>query len=291
MPGRIRMARLKLSCLPSFWASLICAVVLANWPADSAEIGKRRIENNHFVSELGFVPNAGINHVTVNRFPEDILASNPHSGVQRFILLQVSAWSDGDRLLGSDHIRNGLCVIPLEKRERIGWWHLGHYGWAANDDLKGCGGGISSIYQGETDRCTLSHASCEIPDPKPFRLSNIENLERRFVEIDKRSQLGAFSMIGGISHSSGFFCGPECSGESKYQNDQVNPIEEIVLTALGAFIGIFGIYLALFIAPVRGDGWGFFGLALLVIGFFLGVDSRSASRHRDFPIAITKISL
>jgi hypothetical protein len=265
--------------------------MLANWPANSAEMGKRRIENNHFVSELGFVANVGIDYISINSLSEDVLASNPCPGVERIILPDLSTWPDGDRLFWADYIRNGLSVIPLEKRERIGWWHLGCNGWATNDDLQGCGRGVSSIHQGEANRCTLTHAPREIPDPKPFRLSNIENLKRRFVEVDERSQLGAFSVIGGISEPSGFFCRPECSGKRQYQNDQIDPIEEIVLTVLGALIGIFGIYLALFVAPMRGDSWGFLGLVLLMAGFFIAADSRSMSRHRDFPIAITKISL
>jgi hypothetical protein len=42
-----------------------------------------------------------------------------------------------------------------------------------------------------------------------------------------------------------------------------------MLFGCGAVLGITGIFLAIIIAPVRGNAWGFIGLAMIPVGLIL----------------------
>jgi hypothetical protein len=264
-----------------FLAALIGTVMLANWSGNGAEAtAERWVKDNHLVCELSFVTNARINCVAINNVSKYVLAPKSGPCVRRFGGSEFWALPDRDGLFGTYDIGDCLSVIPAKEGERVGrQWTNSHYRWAVYDNLQGCRRGVPAIYQGQTYRHTFSHTASEIPNASRIRLSDVENLEGWLVEINKCSQLSSFSMVGGIGQSASFFSGPESGAEREHQNSQVDPIKEIVLTVSGACIGIVGIYLALFVAPIRGDMWGFFGLTLLMVGFFLAAESRPMSRH------------
>jgi hypothetical protein len=72
--------------------------------------------------------------------------------------------------------------------------------------------------------------------------------------------------IGRVHQAPGLIRSEGCRDKSKDENNKVRPIEGVVLFGCGAFLGIMGIFLAVIIAPVRGNVWGFAGLALIPVG-------------------------
>lgn len=40
-----------------------------------------------------------------------------------------------------------------------------------------------------------------------------------------------------------------------------------VFSLAGFCLGVLGLYLGVIVAPIRGDNWGFIGIALFVVGF------------------------
>lgn len=75
--------------------------------------------------------------------------------------------------------------------------------------------------------------------------------------------------ISQIRQTLSFERGAARSEKGEDKNDKVRPIQGIMLFGCGAVLGISGSFLAVIIAPVRGDAWGFAGLALIPIGLII----------------------
>jgi hypothetical protein len=97
-----------------------------------------------------------------------------------------------------------------------------------------------------------------------------------FVAINDQSRLpiGDFpsinhQIVGQVSQSFGLVSGNTRHSEGKNEEYQIYPFESAVFFGLGIFIGTFGIFLAIIVAPTRGDVWGFAGLALIPVGLII----------------------
>jgi len=87
-----------------------------------------------------------------------------------------------------------------------------------------------------------------------------------FVAINDQSRLPIgdlpsinHQIIGQVSQSFGLISGNTRYSEGKNEKYQIYPFESAVFFGLGIFIGISGIFLAIIVAPTRGDVWGFAG--------------------------------
>lgn len=105
------------------------------------------------------------------------------------------------------------------------------------------------------------------------------HVDRYFSLLICRVVSGCNRSIGRICQPLGFVSRPSSSTESSHQDDKIQPIKQIMFFALGCVGGACGLYMALFVAPIRGDRWGYAGVAVMAISFFIAAESGSIARH------------
>src|ERR1700737_3805431 len=75
--------------------------------------------------------------------------------------------------------------------------------------------------------------------------------------------------IGQVRQTLSLEGGERSSYKSEYEDKKSRHTQGIMLFWCGAVLGITGIFLAIIIAPIHGDAWGFAGLALIPIGLVI----------------------
>jgi hypothetical protein len=78
-----------------------------------------------------------------------------------------------------------------------------------------------------------------------------------------------YQFIGQVRQTLSFDGGNGSRSKGEDEDDKARPIQGIMLFGCGVFLGAMGIFLAVIIAPVRGDAWGFAGLALIPVGLII----------------------
>ena len=90
-------------------------------------------------------------------------------------------------------------------------------------------------------------------------------------------------LVRAVSQSFSFASRAESRATSRYENEQTYPIKAVMLFLCGVSLGVFGILVAVVIAPRCGDWSGYSGIVLFIAGAFVSYFAGGFVGHIEHP--------